>query len=330
MAVALATALFWMSRLFAQEEKEITLRCVSAVTKGGSPLKLEGTAPLPDRTVLRLSLYRVEERGAEGRLVPEMSEIGVVLMGVKFKRIRFDRWVGKPGIYRAVVEVVDEDQNPAIAETTRKLVVRKYTFDFAVWGDDLALRLGPGLVEVDELAEQALGIVGRFAATAVSTESLTEATPELEREVGDLLREIDRCEARPLYPAAIQEIKASLRFLNGNASALTVTEDGKLLLRLGELTRGAVKAERLIDFDFEKLKARVKEAVPLAGREFALWVLKEFKRAGIREGLLECVREQAEHAGVSVFAERLEKLTTADVDLLELEKEIRGEGEEKP
>jgi hypothetical protein len=128
----------------------------------------------------------------------------------------------------------------------------------------------------------------------------------------------------------VEEIASTIRFLKNNLQAFYFGEDGKLRLRPGELTPVAFKERRNEEFDFQVLREQVKGAVRLAGREFALWVLKEFRRAGMREGLLECVREQAEHAGVSVFAERLERLTTADVNLLELEKEIRGEGEEKP
>jgi hypothetical protein len=62
----------------------------------------------------------------------------------------------------------------------------------------------------------------------------------------------------------------------------------------------------------------------LAGREFALWIVKDFRRGGLRPELGEAVRKRASHAGLSAFAERLEKVGEGSgEDLDGLEKGIR-------
>lgn len=66
----------------------------------------------------------------------------------------------------------------------------------------------------------------------------------------------------------------------------------------------------------------VEQSVPLAGREFALWVIKDLRRAGTGGGRTEALNARASHPGLEAFVERLAKARPEDLETLE--KEIRG------
>ena len=77
-------------------------------------------------------------------------------------------------------------------------------------------------------------------------------------------------------------------------------------------------------FGFATLKSYLDEAVKIAGREFGLWIVEEFRRAGSVQALADAVKAHRAHPGVEPFAARLASLDGAD--LAKLEEELRALG----
>ena len=75
------------------------------------------------------------------------------------------------------------------------------------------------------------------------------------------------------------------------------------------------------DFTFSNFRRYVDEAIDISGREFALWIVKDLRRAGRRTIHGEAVRRHAQRPGVAEYAARLGEESEA---LAQLEEDIRA------
>ncbi len=56
------------------------------------------------------------------------------------------------------------------------------------------------------------------------------------------------------------------------------------------------------------MKKYLTEASEAAGREFALWVIKDIRRAGkVSETLIRAIKNHADHPGLSLYTNRLQQ-----------------------
>ena len=109
---AIAALLLSAPQQAAAAPEPVTIRLVSAPKRGGGELRFEAKAQFPDGIILKGTLYRLEERLVDGRLVAELTEIGGDTATVEGKRATFVQEVKDTGLYRLVVELKESLQDP--------------------------------------------------------------------------------------------------------------------------------------------------------------------------------------------------------------------------
>lgn len=303
----------------------VELKCTVTPGRGRPSLRLEGQAPtLPDGALVSLSLYQIEERSADGRLVTGGNLFHTQIVRVERKKFLYLSPAGTPpGYYRAVLRLAEEIQGARSLKALKDAGVpmpQEWTYDFAAWGDDLAGRLSPALRELDAFIGEAHGLIGKFA-EAAAQKALWEANnAALDRAVTRLLDEIRRSEAKKLYPAACGEIVSALDAVQSAARALNFRTDGMFDKISDYHTGGKPMTYRNEELSWDVLKKYLSETPEVAGREMALWAIKEARRAGqVSPELSRAIREQAAHPGLSNYSNRLQEGERLD----ELEKLVR-------
>jgi hypothetical protein len=319
-----------------QDQIPVDLACKVPQGKFKVPqLQFEGTAPFPDKAILKLTLQRTREQylGGQLRTVPE--EVGAGLVQIKSHKFSLQRIWELPGGCVASLDLQDHLQTPTVLPLLQgKLAVRQWRFEFPGWGDELVPQLGPALEEIGVLAQETRDLVKKVEAACVSEETWLADKERLLGEVNQLRHKLQSSGVARLYPASLSQLHYTVSDIFRGSFSF-VWNDGRFAVGASYANRGQpATTSRQEVFNFENLLRYVEEAPALAGREFALWILKDLRRGGPRDAIIEVLRNQAEHPGVSVFAERLERATAGDLEALE--KEIRGEppgdtgGEKKP
>jgi hypothetical protein len=316
-----------------QEEPAVTLLCKPPAARARVPrLRLDGTAPYPDRTVLRMHLARQFEMWAGGRILPTSIGGSGGFVEVRNRKFVYEPLFEGPGHYLIRVEFSLDSQPEPLRDALKKQPPRKeWTFQFAAWGDELASQVGK-LPEVDQLAAEALELIRRFEKACVSKASWEAEAKELNKECARLMAKIEgeKLDLKTVFPASMNQLFYTVRSIRGT-SDLFHWENGKFAGgRSYHAENQKVKTHREEDFTFENLRRYVEEVPSLAGREFALWVVKDLRRTEgkLSSALEDALKANAAHAGVAPYAERLQKATPADLDLLETE--IRGAPPQKP
>jgi len=309
--MAILLALF-LGSAFAQEE--VTLTCSSPAFKTRKPkLILKGGCPLPDGTVLKVTIQRMVESCSAGRMVEGPQESGGGLTEVQEKKFSFESVIVGPGRYLAMVSLSDEFQRKdLLPEIMRKAPQqRQWPFEFSAWGDDLAQQLYPKLVDLAALVAEAREKVQRFEKTAES--------PQLLKENGKLLEKIENSAlVKTIFPAGQYTLQETIRSLQGSAPYFAF-EEGKFVGVKSPYPDGPTKTFRNELFTFAAIHRYLEEVIPIAGREFSLWVVKDLRRTGgvMSAELLETLQSQKAAPGVAPYAERMEKAAAADLDALE-------------
>jgi len=301
------------------EGEELTLR-PRLVFEGRrlSGLDLEGRASLPESTVLSLSLTFLEESWVNGRLEPKRTLVASGLSAVADGRFTFNATARGPGLYEAGLLLSAVFQNRARAPRTG---LPGWAFSVAGWGDELVPRLGPGLREVDALGREALAAIDQFEKAAATEAAWRQDGGAILRRTRDLMERIETSESMRLYPASLGVLFVTLRSLAGAAPFFSWKEgqfDGP---RSYHAPEQRMKTYRQEDFTFAHLRRYVTESGVGAGREMALWILKEIRRGGPRGALREALEKEAGHPGLAPFADRLGPASLEDLPALE--KEIR-------
>jgi hypothetical protein len=297
------------------QDGAVTLLCTLAAPKTGLPLlRIGGTAELPDRLVLTLTVHRSVEQGLGGRLAPAPLRAAGGLVELRRGRFEYSCAWEVPGPAVVTAEVSDDFQPD---ELKRRFGGRRWRFEFPGWTADLPGRVPPALRETDAFAPELRTLLGEIEA-AVSTEAAWRAAekPLLDR-MDRLARRIDASEAKKLLPAATELLIYTLNFLKSSAPHFA-WEAGKFKGPVTYYTGGEkLKDFRNADFGLDRLRSYLGEVGPLAGREAALWFLKELRRGGPRPALAAPIRDAAAHEGLAPFAPRLEAAAPEDFDALE-------------
>jgi len=309
---------------------------------GGSPfptMTVRGSAPYPEGTVLLLTGFRTREELAGGRLVPVQERLSSALSGVKDRKFESPLGWGGPGRYR-VTAALAENQPPGVMDWQRRSSPRPGAFEFEGWGDELVGRLGPRLAELDRFQKESLEAVEKIEVLA-SKEStwikerrnvdargadlvLTKEADQALQEAGKLMVRLESSEVRSFYPAAWNELVSTLRSLRGCAQHLQYEAGRFARARSYHSATESILTHRGEPFGFGALRSYVGEASSIAGRELALWIVKELRRTQVRRtpDLGRLLQSFGPHAGVSAVAGRLEQAGVQDLEALE--KELRA------
>jgi len=298
----------------------VTLRLVSAPKRGPGELRFEGKAVFPDGVLLKATLYRVEERLVEGALAPEAAELASEAATVERRRIAFALPVKDPGLYRIVVELREDLQEPDLVKSITSTLPGKWTFDHAVWGDEFTVPMSSKLRDFDLQVETSVALIRRFMQASASIQTWKEHYPLLDKELGTFLKKFDQTVLERIYPAAVLELRCTMRNLKGNAEAMVFAEDGSCKGSIDYRTQKPTKTIHSQDFTFEAILKDVQAASAAAGREFLLWLIKDSRRSGARSELTALLRSEAKHPGVSPHIEALDGFKEVDG----IERQIRG------
>jgi len=290
------------------------LACTAVPTRNRPSLRLEGQAPtLPDGVILGVELITVRERAAGPNLTTGGTACHTDRVKLQRKKIAYTSPAGTPpGFYRVVLRLMDDLQGTrsrGALKDAGTMVPQEWAFDFAAWGDELAGRLSPALVEFDGLVTEARTQIARFE-KATSSKPLWEAEGKnLDRDISRLMNDIERSEAKQFYPAAGGEVNSILGSVQSNSRYCVFGADGKLeKVRNYHNPDDKATTHRQEEFNWDNFKKYLDESLEIAGREYALWVIKDTRRAGrVTEGLVKAVKDQAGHAGVSLYVNRLQE-----------------------
>lgn len=290
----------------------VTVRLASFPKRGGGELRFDGRAQFPDGIALKGTLYRLEERLKDGAFAAEPTEISSDVPAVEGKRVAFTFTVKDAGLYRLTVEYREDLQEPDLLASFKKSAPGKWSSDHAVWGDDFVAPLGPKLRDFDQHVETSLSLIRRFASATQSGKTWKEQYAGLDKELTGVLKKLDQAGLDRFYPAAALELRCTLRNLKGNAEAVLFDDDGKCRGSIDYRTQKATKTIHSEDFTFDVVIRDVEGAGRAVGREYLLWTLKDFRRAGSRTALTDAVRSEARRPGLAPYVEALEGFRDPD------------------
>lgn len=336
---ALATGLLAAPEVQQTRDSSVTLSFKPPTFKTRFPkLQLSGgSSVLPDGTQIKVNLHRLEETWMTGgRLEPQYFGGGGGLTVVADKKFIYEAGIGGPGKYLVEILYLDDLQRQEISELLKKKLPQKtWQFEFLCWGDELAAELGPKLKELAALANEALDMVKRFEAACKSKETWLAEGKAVTKDNAKLLPKVDNSPLKMYFPAAMTQIFFTIRNLQGTSPYFVFDEKGQFGGgRSYHADNEEIKTVRNEAFSYANLKRYIEESIPLAGREYCLWALKDMRRlAGtLKPDFLATMKDQQkDNTGIAPFFERFEKATISDVDALEAD--IRGAGaksEKKP
>lgn len=329
-AAFLGTALLAGAVSAQQQENKVEMALAAKVPnpKAKRPLlQCDGQVPLPDMSVLFVSVARSYEVWTGGRLEPAQAGAGGLMAQVRDKKFTLGNPIDGPGLFDVRVDFREELQNPKIMEFHKKSPVqpRTWSFKFSAWNDELVQALVSHLQELDSLAQEAGEMVKKFEQACAKEEVWKATAKEITAENSKLLKRCEQSGLKALYPAALTQIHYSVRNLQGNSPYFSF-DAGKFAGATSyHADNQKLKTFREEDFTFENFKRYCQEASGVAGREFALWIVKDFRRNNnqLSPDAAEAVKQMKQHPGVAEVVDRLLALKTAEEAAM-LDKEIRA------
>jgi len=276
-------------------------------TKPTRTFRFQGRCPLPDTVSIQVRVYSKEQRFDKGRLEGGRRDVDSFSCVQQAGAFQSEWGMSKPGFLILLVSISESMQDMSVVDAVKRIPGngRSWEFEYAAWDDALLALLDPQLAELADLAREARDLVSRVEAAA--------ATPELFKASQQaLIADARRLEARAngfagtgLFPAGALQVARTTGDLAGSM-AIFAWKDGKFEGPVSYYTEGRRgKTFRGDLFDFDALRRYLDEAVVCAGREFDLWIVDDFHRAGLRPALIEAVTRSARRPGVAEFAERL-------------------------
>jgi hypothetical protein len=318
----------------------ITLTLPSA--RSATPtVQLSGTVPLPEGTALTVTLQKAAEELKSGRLAPTLDPDGMFLAVVQGGRFagRF-AWMGE-GRY-VVTVAVGEGQNAEVARALGATSTRVSTVELPAWDDELPGRLAGPFATLGELSKSAVQVVDRLGQLAAKESTwikerrnedprgsdvvLTREALAALKEVSDLRRAIEAAEIVGYFPAAAREMRLTLERLSGSAAYFDYEKGtGKFAgVRNYHFPGKGIVTHREEPLSFDLVKAYLAEVPGIAGRETALWMVRDLRRTEARPtpALTEALRLLGGQPGIAPVAERLRTSTLPELD--DVEERIRS------
>jgi len=264
------------------------------------------TSTLPDGVLFKIRPSSFEETWDAGRIVPVSREGRSDVVPLKDGRFEFLWESSGPRLLRLAVGAPDEEQDVEVLRTLSvKETDRSWTFEYLGWDESLLPLLGPQLVEVGDLARELRDLLARVEAACSSEAQLLALKDALIRDAQKLQSRTDNFAAKSVYPAALHQLAYTARDVATSIPDFKWVEgkfQGPVTYYTGNKKKQTFRQEA---FEFAALRQYLDEAEVLAGREFALWILKDRRRSGLQEAHRALVKEMSKRPGVAGFVGRL-------------------------
>lgn len=287
--------------------------------------ELIGSCHLPEGTVLKIHVARVAEYARGNEIQPDIRDGLRSACEIVGNRFTCEQPFNGPGTYRVQVSVTDELQKRELLEEVSKKVgkARARQFEFQVWGDDLVGSLLPKRLELNRLVEETQQVVARFEEGTLSQKVWAAKSKGSVALATTLERKLYRHELSIYYSAAITELSIIIRCVVNSSPYFTFDATGRFT---GARNPGGAQLNTPWgdSFNWANIERHVYDTIPMSGREFCLWIIKDLRRTGgiPSSGMREVIRSQKSTPGVKAWNERLERASFSDLD--DLEAEIRG------
>jgi hypothetical protein len=289
-------------------------------------LRFEGRSTLPHGLMFRIRMIPMEADRVGDRLVSKPGDApGAALVPLDKGVLEYDWPLQKPFLGKLDVTAPDAQQDISLEKLLKvPESQRAWTLRFRAWDERLLGLAGPQLTEITDLAREARDLTDRVQAACATEAEFKAVQKGLLKEAQRLQSRVETFVGAGLYPAASRQVAYAVSDLARSMEVFT-WENGKLSGtssyytpdKKGRDHRGAL-------FAFATLKTYLDEAVKIAGREFGLWIVEEFRRAGPRPELADALKPHRAHPGVEPFAARLASLDGAD--LATLDEDLRALG----
>jgi hypothetical protein len=280
---------------------------------------------LPDGFTFRLRIEAMEEQLRGAVLVSKPRTLFPVQPVLDHGGFETDWDLVAPAPLSIDVSTPDSLQDRTVLEQTKLAEgARTALFHYSPWDDGLLRRLEPQLAELADFAREGRELVARVEAACATEARFKAEEKQLTADAGRLQARVEGFAANGLYPAAARILSYTFRDL-ATSMAIFKWKDGKLEGPVSYYTNGKPGTLFRGDpFAFDALRRYLDDAVLVSGREFDLWILRDFRRAGPREALVAAVEESKKRPGVAEFAEALKALAAPPGTLPPtLEDEIR-------
>ncbi len=256
-------------------------------------LDVRGTSSLPDGCVLNLTLCRHSERDQRGRLDESIEVEAKAVVEISNGTFSWEQFLRVPGRYTVQAELREDLQDRAVLrQLPRAPSPRRWDFEFQRWGDDLVTRLPKELAEVDSFVEQ-IRAFARKLEQAASSPASWKRSSNLAADPYMYAFLLEEAGFRHLFSAVHRDLLGSVRAMS--------TARLHFFWQPAELGGGFggafdVSGRKWIPgpdgrpFNFHRLDRFLEEAGAVARREYALWILKDVQRAGLREAVRDAAR----------------------------------------
>lgn len=288
----------------------------------GSTLRFIGKSPLPEGLEFKVRVVPLVESLVAGRLERMPTEPAAGHVPLRGGTFEYEFPFRRAGIVRLEVTAPDATQDVAVMILLKvPESERAWSFSYRVWSGRLLPQLSPQLLEAGALVAETRELLAACESACATEAGFAERKKAL---IADARRLSGRGESfakEGLYPASARaaagvalDLARSMEIFKWEGGKFDGPKDYYTDGKRGRDHRGST-------FEFATLRGYLDEAERVAGREFGLWILEEFGRAGARAELTEAVKVHRAHPGVAPFAERLSSLD--GVDLVKLNEELR-------
>lgn len=285
--------------------KEMSLALKAPSRRSGtSRVVVEGRSSLPDGAELAVTVGRRVETIAGGRIVSSERHTLLSRATVQAGRFRFPVLLST-GAYVVRMRLRGSVEPPP------------WSFELSAWRDDLARRLQADAGSAEELLYEARALLAEFRDACVSEATWKAARDRLVSRVEGLKVRFAEAQQANLCAAVTNEAGYAVRTLAGTCASFR-WKDGAFVAESYHFPDGRARTHRNEPFAFETLLRYVGECLPLLGRETALWMVRDVRRAGrLTPGMRNLLRRFAGRPGFAPYAERLSRGPDADLDALE-------------
>ncbi len=283
---------------------------------GTQALEFRGRTTLPEEFVLRARIMIMEEQLRGGTLTSQPKPQGAANLEVEKGSFLLEQVLHVPALLRIGIDAPSDLQDRTVLELTKtKEADRVCSFQYSVWNQALLTRLEPQLAELADIAREARELVARVQVACATEETFREREKPLTAEASKLQARALGLAANNLYPAAAYALGYTMRDL-ANALGIFKWKDGKFEGPVSYYTNGKPgRLHRGDEFSFDALRRYLDLAVLISGREFDLWILREFSRAGSTPELALAVSLSEERPGIKEFAPELKALSDVKAPL---------------
>jgi len=310
-----------------QDELPVTLNCKPPSFKVKlPPASFKGNCPLPNGSVLRITLQRIAETLEKDQLLPNVLPGGGGPAEIVDKKFTLDTVLEGPGKYMALINFpLELQEKDTVAEIQKKTSAKgTWSFEFLLWGDDLVPLLSTKLGELGSLTAEVRDLLKRMAEACNSEQTWLASAKALIEDGKKVNTKVMNSDLKAYFPAAMNNLYYTIRNIIGNAPYYKFANGKFAPPRDYHTDMKEMLTFRQEPYTWENLKRYVEETVPCAGREFSLWIVKDLRRTAgqMRPEIQDAIKAQKNSPGVDLYAERLAKATISDLDPLEAE--IRG------